>query len=62
MRKAARATRERIIQPPTVPPMIGARDCFFCPASALVGEDEVGVVAGEGVAVTVTTIADGVAP
>ena len=57
MRKAVSATILMIVQAPIVPPTIGPRLCFFSPPLPAPGEDdeEVGVVAGLGVSVTVTT-------
>lgn len=42
------------MQPPTVPPMMGARDCFF--GGVCGGEEVVGEPTGEGDAVTVITV------
>ena len=56
MRKAVSATILMIVQAPIVPPTIGPRLCFFSAPLPVPGEDdEVGVVAGLGVSVTVTT-------
>lgn len=59
IRNAAKATRERMVQPPIVPPTIGPRDCFFSPV-ALPVEDglEVGVFTGEAVTVITMTGVD----
>lgn len=59
MKKAARATSETMVQPPTVPPMMGPRDCFFAPPLLpLLVSEVVGDVIGDSVTVTVRT-ADG---
>lgn len=60
MKNAARATRERMMHPPTVPPMMGPRLVVFVSPVEVEVEVEVGEDIGEADAVTVMTIADGV--